>query len=192
MGENNNWPLALLIIAGAVGLVVAYGQFRDAGDLARFDPKLKAWATEPARASPGTASVRGRVRPVLHTWHTTNVRGPYPAVDWALYWKLPDDLRARTPDEVGTVLWLDWTEKTRTAVVARNSVMETSKITTIIETCKVTLIDVRANRRLASRIFRGKDPDKVAPGEEPVDRLRPEPPYQAIRAYLEGLPKASP
>jgi hypothetical protein len=190
VSENNNWPLALLIVAGAGGLLYAFGQFRESVDLGKFDPKLKAWAAAPADYSPGSAYVRGRVLPVLHTWNTTNVRGRYPAVDAALYWKLPDDLRARSPDEVGTVLWLDWTEEMRTAPVPGNPLMV--KVATIIETCKVTLIDVRANRRLATTSFRGKDPDRLGPGEEPVDRLKPGPPYKAIVPYLEGLPKKSP
>ena len=183
-GESN-WPLGVFVVLAGVGLFMGIEHFRDKLDFNKFDAHMKEWTAEP-KTTVKEPYVRGRVLPVLRSFKTSRVRGKYPAVDQQLYWTIPEDLRARSIEEVGTVLLLDWTEDTRTAPGPNPFVVQ---VTACIEHCQITLVDPKANRKIVTKMYRGKDPDKLAPGEPPISRMYPEPPYQAIVEFIQGLPK---
>jgi hypothetical protein len=72
-----------------------------------------------------------------------------------LHLKIPKNLRAITPDEVGTVLIVEYTEN----VVGRYQ----GGGKALVQVCSVDVIDVNARSKLATRVFRGTDPPSAKP-----------------------------
>jgi hypothetical protein len=95
--------------------------------------------------------------------------------------QLPKDVRADNPDEVGTVLLLDW-ERRKTGTYG------TAKITGYAYRvhCQLFLIDATHKTLLAKRTFDGDPPPGAVPsGEDGYGGF----PTQSILAYLRTLPQ---
>ena len=84
---------------------------------------------------------RGKVIPI-------NVAGTK-GID-TLFLALPDPLKPTQPDEVGTIVWLEWGKE----IVA----MYTDNVEAVVITCHVTIIDKAKGVILAVRSFRGGPP----------------------------------
>jgi hypothetical protein len=156
-----------------VVLLALFNGYQAVTSLDEFNRKIDVWMEPPASSDAADSYIRGRVLPIVH--QPESGRGVGVAPD--LYWALPRGVRARTPDEVGTVVWLDWEEKTITGPY--NGFVD--QVTGIQYVCKVTLIDKRANRKLAERTFRGSDPTGSG-------RFQGDKPHKEIVDYLKGLP----
>jgi hypothetical protein len=95
---------------------------------------------------------------------------------------LPDEIRAYSADEVGTVGWLEWdfveTQSDRGGVSGHYS------------QCKVTLVDRESNQIIAEQTVTGasspvsKGSRYVPPGQRTANRCVPQ-----VVAYLQGLPR---
>jgi hypothetical protein len=138
-----------------------------------FNKLLPVWLKEP---TPGrsTPYVRGKVLPVIHKPYSGGGSG----VQKDLFWELPSELRPRNPDEVGTVLWLDWEEKPFSVPY----IQFTYRIIGIQYVCKVTIIDRATNEKIGEKTFTGSDPR--GSGQYSGDK-----PYPQIVKYLQSLPR---
>jgi hypothetical protein len=159
--------IAVVVSFGVQGL---YKWYRSLHSLEHFNKTAAVWLKAPA---PGRspAYIRGRVLPVMHIPSSG-------CVEEDVYWLLPSELRARTADEVGTVVWLDWEEKAFTVPY----IQFTRRIIGIQYVCRVTVIDRTTNEKVGEQIFLGSDPrgsDKYAGSR----------PYEAIAQYLRRLPR---
>ena len=95
-----------------------------------------------------------------------------------MYLDLPSDLAASTPEEVGTVIWLEWKEY---VVGTYTDGAKGYRIT-----CQVTVIDKVKAAIVGRKTFRGSDPPKFKSGHAPGRGSRP---YYAIIDYITTLPK---
>jgi hypothetical protein len=180
------WPIFIGVVLVGIGLSLAIQFHETATSVEEFDRQIGKWTKAPREADHSPVYVRGKVLPVLHTWMTNRTRGKYPAVDQELYWALPRDLRPSSADQVGTVLWLDWTQRLRT-VAGPNQF--TATIAAVAEICQVTVIDAKTNRKLTGKTFIS-DADNPPPGKpKPENKLYPEPPYEEIVAWLRTMPR---
>jgi hypothetical protein len=112
------------------------------------------------------------------------------AVASGIYTYLRHDVRATTPEEVGTIVWLEWGEESgaRYAVEGRPDQTFTSSI----QTCVVTVVD-RAARKIVGREKLTSDQDErvqVSKAQaETRGELLSERPVAKVMAYLETLPR---
>ena len=162
------WLLIALVLSfGVQGL---YKWYRSLYSLEHFNKTAAVWLKDPA---PGRspAYIRGKVLPVTHIPSSGRVEED-------LYWLLPSELRARTPEDVSTVVWLDWEEKPFTVPY----IQFTRRIIGIQYLCRVTVIDRTTNEKVAEQMFLGSDPRGSA-------RYAGDRPYEAIAQYLRGLPR---
>lgn len=72
-----------------------------------------------------------------------------------LHLKMPKGLRATRPEEVGTILIVEYTEE----VVGHYQ----GGGKALVNVCTVDVVDVNARRKLTSRVFRGTAPPSVKP-----------------------------
>ncbi len=156
------WHHALLLLLPiAVTIGYAVGVYRDQlAVLAPFEPYLEQYIAV-SDSQPGPPYIRGRVI-------TVSTRGD--ELD-LLYFDLPEELRARQPEEVQTVIWLDCTSATR--------VHRSIGTDTVSYTCDVTIIDYTIPAVIARQSF-----DKESGEAGYRDVLYPE-----IARFLAGLPR---
>jgi hypothetical protein len=173
-----HWAAAIVVFILASVAPFVVKKLHLVTDLNQFNDKQAYWLQKPASADPSTAYLRGKVLP----FGRQQAGGP--GVDEELFWALPSDLRPRTPDEVDTVVWLDWTEKHITTpqyawrpywILGRQRI------------CKVTVIDKRTNKKLASRTFVGPDPTAGTDGKT-IKGMGPRPDKEILN-YLLNLPR---
>ena len=132
-------------------------------------------------------------RPFMSAYQDQNLKPESPGEDYVvgkvvvidkdkpqvhgIHFRLPEELRASSPEEVGTVVWLSWGEK----VVGTYT--DGSK--GYRRTCNVTIID-QANRQITgSRTFLGSNPpeEKSGFGRRKGDK----PSAREIAAYIKSL-----
>lgn len=82
-----------------------------------------------------------------------------------LHLDLPETLKARNPDEVGTIVWLSWSE------VAVGTY--TDGAVGYVQTCRVTLIDKASGAMVWRQTFLGSDPPGVKKHSGPARGSRP-------------------
>jgi hypothetical protein len=95
-----------------------------------------------------------------------------------IYFDLPQELRAAQPEEVGTVVWLEWG--------ADRIGMYTDGAGAYAHTCKVTIIDMSIPAIIAERDFRGSRPPETKSGSGSRYGSKP---TDKIVGYLKGLPR---
>ena len=115
------------------------------------------------------AMIRGRVIPV--DMRTRNID--------EIYFRLPEEIRSVSPDDVGTILWLQCGKQD----VGRYEGGAPARV----QTCEVTLIDKATFSVVAQRDFRGSEPpEKISSkSSEGVGAA----PTAEILSYLKGLPR---
>jgi hypothetical protein len=164
--------VAILALGGILpGVLLKVRQMATSVDA--FNNQSAVWLKEPA-AGRSTPYIRGKVLPVIHKPYSGGGTG----VQKDFFWELPSDLRPRNPDEVGTVLWLDWEEKPFSVPY----VQFTYRIVGIQYVCKVTVIDRVTNEKIGVKTFLGSDP-------RGTDQYAGDKPYPQIIQYLQSLPK---
>jgi hypothetical protein len=98
-----------------------------------------------------------------------------------MHWDLSGDLRADTPDEVGTVVWVDWGSESV-------GTYTTGRVATI-STCTVSVIDFASHTLLARKVFKGAEPpysvQRPKSEKGPIEGPKP---TGEILTYLESLP----
>jgi hypothetical protein len=95
-----------------------------------------------------------------------------------IYFSLPEELRATKPENVGTIVWLEWGED--------NIGSYTDGEDATVITCDVTIIDKSTATVVAERNFRGSiPPNPKRSGEDGTGSM----PIDEIVAYLKTLPK---
>jgi hypothetical protein len=172
---NNRFNLIFWGVVAAIALVV--GGFFGVRSIVRaravapFKPHVAAYLTQPAGAPPadGKAAIKGKVI-------TVDRKGQ--EVDY-LYFDLPEEMRAGKPEEVGTVVWLDW-DKTQVGQYDDGT-------PGYVQTCQVTVIDKGANAVVGKNAFRGGDPPKSKKKSE--SGMGPKPTDEIVK-YLTSLPRS--
>lgn len=94
------------------------------------------------------------------------------------FFDLPSDLRAASPEEVGTVIWLDWGE----VLIGRY----TDGAGGYQITCKVTVIDKAKTAIVGEATFKGSEPPSVKSGSG--DRTGDKP-TDDVSDYIKTLPR---
>jgi hypothetical protein len=182
-GLSNLLPgvgLAVAIILGLGAAAILFQGLRQGGaNLDAFNQKLAVWTEPPKGAWGGWPYIRGKVLPIMYQPYAGGRR----EVQEELYRQLPADLRANTPEEVDTVVWLEWGEE-RLGKTRSEPPMTHYTLEGIRYTCKVTIIDKRTNCKVGETSFQGSDPR--GKGNYAGDK-----PYAEILAYLTKLPRRS-
>jgi hypothetical protein len=95
-----------------------------------------------------------------------------------IYFKLPEELRATKPENVGTIVWLDWGEDE----VGTYTDAETATVIT----CHMTVIDKSIPAIVGEINFRGDDPPEL---KKRLDSSSGTTPDEDIVFFLQNVPK---
>jgi hypothetical protein len=103
-----------------------------------------------------------------------------------IYFLLPESLAARSPGEVGTIVWVEWgmAEVGHYEVRLRNG--DTLKQPAYVQTCRLTVIDRETRTVLCSKEVRGPEPPARKRAGESVTGPKP---VKEVVAYLTSLPR---
>ncbi len=166
MESSKKWKVLAWSVVGIL-VVVTGGYFGiramvRSNHLKPFEPKVDEYLAKPvASKERPDARHKGKIIPV-------NVKEK--EID-SLYWDLPEGLRAATPDDVATIVWLEWGE------VQVSTYGNTNK-PALVQTCNVTVIDRDEKAILLREAFRGSDPpksiksrDSSGRGDKPTDKV---------------------
>ncbi|MGE3805454.1 MAG: hypothetical protein AB7K24_12335, partial [Gemmataceae bacterium] len=166
-------------VLGAIALAAVTGIERNkqvAQQQAAFVAPFQDRIAEYFPAKPAQPASGGELKGKLIT---VNVKGRH--FD-GLYFQLPPQLRAASPDEVGTIVWLDWGED----VVGEYGV-NTGSVGVVI-TCQATVINKADGQILHERFFAGgQPPDKT---DKHNQKHYGSPPTGEIVGWLAALPRA--
>src|SRR5262249_6986021 len=110
------------------------------------------------RSGTGPAYVKGKLIPVSFGKGKTSV-------DW-MYFSLPSDLGGGKPEEVGTIVWLEWSDQKVGDYTDGSSAL--------VYHCKVAVIDKESRLLLAEQDFRGGDPPESDSGSGDVHGSKPD------------------
>jgi hypothetical protein len=165
--------VAIFVVVPIVGYV-----YNSATSLESFNKNIKDWTKRPSSTDSGSLYIRGKVLPIRYD----SRKDGQSEVQADVYWALPSELRASSPDDVGTVVWLSWTSEQS---VERKGIMV--HLYGVQHICRVTVIDKKTDTMLGYRIFRGVDPRK--PNREGCDADGK--PIPAIIKYLTDLRRRS-
>jgi hypothetical protein len=102
-------------------------------------------------------------------------------IDSDVFFGLPDALRASRPEEVGTVVWLEYGRERGMGVYGNDH------LPSFIQTCKVTVIDQASRSVIATTLLHGGAPPETI-NEGAKEGVGPRPTAEVI-AYLKGLPR---
>jgi len=98
-------------------------------------------------------------------------------IDLSVFHKLPGSLRAHSPDEVNTVVWTEYGRKEVGVYIGANA-------TAFRRTCKVYVVDPKAQRIKYVRHFTGDSPTRTTiRHKEHTDIVGP-PPLNKIAAFI--------
>ena len=137
-------------------------------EIAPFEARIDDYLAVPKPGGPATGQkARGKIIPVDFQERRVD----------RLYFELPKELRAASPDDVATVVWLTWREE-------KVSEYEGGK-PAYVERCEVSVIDRKENVVLGKKEFRGGDPPKAL-SRNLSKGVGPRP-YKEIADYLVSL-----
>jgi hypothetical protein len=165
------WVVVLGFLA-TIGGIFGVQYLMRSSHLGKFKSHLGEYTAQPSRpaAAPASPYVKGKVIPV-------EFKDGAKDIDW-IYWDMPKDLRADNPDEVGTVVWLEWSDK------QVGEYTDNSKA--LVWLCKVSVIDLGAKTLVGQRDFQGSDPPQSDSGSGDVHGSKP---TKEIVDYLKNLPR---
>jgi hypothetical protein len=147
---RRNWVRTVCLVLGlalVMGLVVGQQQLRDLWVVYWINRDIEPFLAEPKVDLPPKGepqpepSIRGKVLPIDRTRRTVS----------DLYFKLPDNLRPDSAQEVGTIFWIDTT----------TTPIEGAKPPRIKVEYKFTLIDREASKVLARGAIRWLGPENT-------------------------------
>jgi hypothetical protein len=173
--------LILILSLPATGLIIY--SINNAIYLGPFKDHVREYVTvsglkNPARSSPHRtqAYLKGKIIPVNKTENKID----------DIYYSLPEGLRATKPEDVGTIVWLDWGEdKVGHYCSEYIPGCFSSDDPAIVNTCDVTIIDKSIPAIVVERNFRGSDPPQKTKGGGASGSM----PTEEIVDYLQNLPK---
>jgi hypothetical protein len=185
-----DWLRGCLIFLFATGIFVSYGPIRNAIDLGSLRDHVREYSTvsglkNPARTSPHQteAYLKGKI---------ITVNKKEKRLD-DIYFDLPEELRATKPEDVGTIVWLEWGKDEAGFYCDWSDVLCKDGITppkhddpATVNTCHVTIIDKFIPAIVGEMSFMGSDPPqrKTRSGSSSGSM-----PTEEIVAYLQSLPK---
>lgn len=97
-----------------------------------------------------------------------------------LHFDLPDTLRAGTPEEATTVVWVSWDKRQVGAYTTGGNAYQWF--------CDVTVIDLATKARIAGQNFSGSPPPATFRGRRGESRTGDKP-TDAVLNYIKGLPR---
>ena len=158
-----------ILLVSIVAFFVIGGLLMKAA-FAPFDSHIKEYTSSSfVQEGGGQAYVIGKVLPVDKTGNM---------VDRSVFFALPGGLKASRPQDVGTIVWLEWgTTQVGTYTGGGNA---------YVRTCEVTVIDKSRQAIVGTADFTGSDPvsGKTGSGDEYGDA-----PVQKVVDYLVKLPR---
>jgi hypothetical protein len=165
-------PIAALAL-GAASIVAIIFLVRRETDAA-FRKDLKWYLEPPKRGQPSSWSVSGKM---------VVVDVKQRAVD-PLHFKLPKELRAYSPDDVGSIVQLHWERVQMGHYVTRLNGVEVPVNAAYRWDCRAEVYDKASGALLTTKHFSGRDPPEMKHNDQ-VEGLRPD---DEIIEYLRGLP----
>ncbi len=165
------WQSALLFLSPILAIVI----FAVVRYLVVFEPRFDLFEvhmseyTSVSNQQPGAWYVHGKVLPIEMRTNTVEVQ---------TYYELPGDLRAISPEDVGTVLWLDCTTGTVGTYTSGGAAKQW--------VCDVTLIDLSIPAIIGEKSFTGSEPPLTTTKSSGETGSFP---VKEIVDYLESLPQ---
>jgi hypothetical protein len=168
-----------LAVGGVVVLVVLIGLCAFGGwflyrnmQTAPFRGAMSAYLAAPAGAVPnGTAHASGKMVVVDTTKKD---------VDWDIFFALPDNVRASSPQEVGTIVQLTWAK-------IHSPPDYDNGAPAYVQNCHVLVIDAKTKQQLFEQFLQGTEPPSSIDstqsegcGSKPTDQ---------VLNFLKGLPR---
>jgi hypothetical protein len=159
--------VGVLVVIGLVGGGIWYAMYR--AKRAPFRAQMATYLAQPTGTAPANTPV-----------------GKFVVVDTkdkdidSMHFDLPDNMRAATPADVTTVVWLAWDK--------RQVGKYTSGGTAYQWFCEVTVIDLKSKAKIAGSNFSGTAPPQSFRGKSGESRTGDKP-TEAVLNYLKGLPR---
>jgi hypothetical protein len=172
-----SWRVRLILLVVVVaGLAVSGGYWAVAAaarsaQAAPFKPHLSEYLAAPAGPGP-MRPLHGKI--VVVDRKTQDI-------DWDVFFGLPDPLRAARPEEVGTVVQLEYGREKGPGVYGKD------RWPSFFQTCQVTVLDAADRRVIGTTTVRGGDPPSEI-SDSQREGVGP-PPTAPIIDYLKGLPR---
>ena len=165
------WQSVLLFLSPILAVVI----FAVVRYLVVFEPRFDLFEvhmseyTSVANQQPGAWYVHGKVLPIEMRTNTVEIQ---------TYYELPGNLRATTPEDVGTVLWLDCTTRAVGTYTSGGAARQWF--------CDVTLIDLSIPAIIGETSFAGSEPPRTTTKSSGETGSFP---AKEIVDYLESLPR---
>lgn len=171
------WRVRLVILAAVVVVLACLGGYWGVLTLVRtnaltpFRPHLAEYLAPAGPVEAGPA--RGKM--IVLNKATGDV-------DWDVYFALPDGLRAGRPEEVGTVVWLEYGREQDPRFSYGDKHLPAFR-----QTCTVRVIDQGDRHVIANAVERGGDPPSEI-DENAQEGVGPKPTAEVVN-YLKALPR---
>jgi len=168
------WSVVVLIALGVGGFFGVRSIIRS-NKIGPFKPKIESYVslTNPGLVPGGQDPPPGKVKGRMIT-----VDADKREIDY-IYFDLPDELRAETPEDVATVVLIKWSK----IEVGKYSDGRAAEI----QVGLVTVVNVEDKQVVGRSIFQGADPPKSRKSSQSGSGPKPE---QPIINYLKGLPRS--
>jgi hypothetical protein len=162
-----------IAVFAAIGITLAV-MYRHRSESAQsFERHLSEYLRTPKPIDPsGEAFIRGKL---------VIVDPDKKAVDWTMF-ELDERWRAQNPEEVGTVVWLNWGTKR----VGEYRSGSNKRGDAYVHTVRVTVIDKKTATIVGSIEFTGDDPPPAATGFSDQYGTKP---TNKVAIYLRSLPR---
>ncbi len=159
-----------LFVAAMVVVTVTFVLVRQPGHQRRFKDHIDEYLAINKEQTDQSVYVKGKM---------VVISKQEKEVDDEVYPALPNELRADSPAEVGTVVILKWGAQVRGVYTGGNA-------SALWHTCEVTVIDRSLSAIVGRQDFRGGDPPVSTTGRGDIYGTKP---IQEIVAYLTALPR---
>ncbi len=170
------WRVRLMLLIAVVLALTGFGGFWGVAAMVRsskaapFKPHMAEYLAPPA----------GGEKPAPAAGKMVVVDKNTQDIDADVFFGLPNDLRASRPEEVGTVVWLEYGR------ILGKGVYGEKRIPSFIQTCKVTVLDQGDRQVIASTLLHGGPPPETV--EDTAAEGVGSRPTAEVIDYLKRLP----
>jgi len=176
-GKVIGWTLFGLLVLGVVGFFCVRSIVR-ANKVKPFKQHIDAYAQPAKNEGPGKGDPQALLGKVNGKVITVDLEKK--EIDY-LYFDLPNDLRAETPEDVGTVAQLQWGKHQLT------DRQYTNGKPAFKQNCVVTLVDKATGNLIARQeLWGGDPPSSIKSSQSEGTGSKPE---KEVVDYLKGLPR---
>jgi hypothetical protein len=174
LSEETAVKSRLIILGVIVAIALCVGAFfgiqwmMREGELSKFKDLAQSYAQTPGEPDGGEPRVVGKVLPI-------NLDGRKPD---HLYFDMPEGMRAAKPEEVGTVVLLNWGKEQVGTYTGGGAAYQ--------QTCQVTVVNHKTKKVIVSQMFLGGEPPQTTKSSTATGSS----PGPDIVRFLGQLPKS--